>query len=225
MKHMPNKKVGASIEALTHRRDHTKYEWVMDPADCEVLSKWSKKSPFIKRDRLVKIYYELSSREQLDGDVVEMGVFEGHTISAMAEIFKNRKFYGFDTFKGIQGSSPHDSIDYDSAEWSVAKQKVDCPENVKLIQGDVLNGVELPKRIVLAHLDMDIYAPTLAGIRSIWPNLVQGGVIIFDDFGLPHYCGVWKAAYEFCDEMNIPRRCVRFCEFSTQGFLTKFTAT
>ena len=37
----------------------------------------------------------------------------------------------------------------------------------------------------LLHMDVDLYTPTKLALDSLWDSLVPGGIIIFDEYGLP----------------------------------------
>ena len=47
------------------------------------------------------------------------------------------------------------------------------------------------------HLDVDIYATTLRGLRYFAERLAPGGVIVIDDYGAPKCPGVDQAVHEF----------------------------
>ena len=55
-----------------------------------------------------------------------------------------------------------------------------------------------------AHLDVDLYAPTRASLEYFYPRLVDGGVIICDDYGAPLFPGAHRAWDEFCAAHDIP---------------------
>lgn len=62
-------------------------------------------------------------------------------------------------------------------------------DNIELIEGDINNTVpeyltEHPElRISLLHVDVDRYEPTVTIMDSLLPKVVDGGIIIFDDYG------------------------------------------
>lgn len=51
--------------------------------------------------------------------------------------------------------------------------------------------------IALAHIDVDIYRSVLDSCHFIYPRLVQGGFMIFDDYGFPSCPGARQAVDEF----------------------------
>jgi len=40
-------------------------------------------------------------------------------------------------------------------------------------------------RISLLHFDADLYRPTLIGLQHMWPLVVPGGIVLFDEYGIP----------------------------------------
>ena len=62
---------------------------------------------------------------------------------------------------------------------------------------------QLPEaRWCFVHLDVDLYEPTLACLNYFYPRLVDGGVIICDDYGAPLFPGAHRAWDEFLREMR-----------------------
>ncbi len=51
------------------------------------------------------------------------------------------------------------------------------------------------------HLDMDLYRPTLAGLRFFYPRLVAGGVMAVHDFFSSSFPNVKKAVCKFADSV------------------------
>jgi hypothetical protein len=39
-------------------------------------------------------------------------------------------------------------------------------------------------RISLLNLDLDLGAPTLGTLESLWPRVVQGGIVVFDEYAV-----------------------------------------
>lgn len=74
---------------------------------------------------------------------------------------------------------------------------------VILIKGDIEETIprfveEQPGlRICLIHFDCDMYVPTTVGLKYLWPLVVPGGVVLFDEYGLRPWEGESKAVDEF----------------------------
>ncbi|MBI4806796.1 MAG: class I SAM-dependent methyltransferase [Desulfovibrio sp.] len=74
---------------------------------------------------------------------------------------------------------------------------------VKLIKGDIETTV--PRfvednpglRICLLHFDCDMYLPTKTGLEHLWPLVVPGGVVLFDEYAIRPWEGESAAVDEF----------------------------
>ncbi|MCA4916759.1 MAG: macrocin-O-methyltransferase, partial [Phenylobacterium sp.] len=45
--------------------------------------------------------------------------------------------------------------------------------------------------------DCDLYAPTKAALEALWPKVSRGGVVLFDEYGIPDWPGETQAVDEF----------------------------
>jgi len=72
-------------------------------------------------------------------------------------------------------------------------------ENINFIIGSVEKSLllekNLPKKISVLRLDTDWYASTKIELEILYPRLVQGGVLIIDDYG--HWQGARRAVDEY----------------------------
>ena len=153
------------------------------------------------------------------------------TWSRLMEIFcpndRQRRVYGFDWFEGLkfnpQDGRPVESSHYVEGGWSAGaavdeiRQLVSIvnEDNIisksvrcKLIEGDVEETI--PKfldenpglRIALLHLDMDMYKPTKAALKYLYPRVINGGVVVFDEYGMIPWQGETNAADEYFAEIG-----------------------
>jgi hypothetical protein len=58
-------------------------------------------------------------------------------------------------------------------------------------------------RICLLHVDCDLYRPTKVALEHLWPRVVRGGVVIFDDYGIRPWEGETTAADEYFAEKSV----------------------
>lgn len=144
----------------------------------------------------------------LPGDVIECGVFKGGSLMQFAsfrellENEKSRKIIGFDAF----GNFPMDaSVESDKkfinhwneqfSEEFLSKEDIEESlrhkniANVELVEGDIMHTVEdyvrkHPEvRIALLHIDTDVYSPAKRSLEVLFPLVVRGGLVVFDDYG------------------------------------------
>jgi hypothetical protein len=55
-------------------------------------------------------------------------------------------------------------------------------QSVLLIKGLVQETMKIDQPVAFAHIDVDWYAPVMACLTQVFPNLVVGGSIILDDY-------------------------------------------
>ncbi len=156
---------------------------------------------------------------RLEGDFVECGVNTGILSLAICHYLDfntlDKRFYLFDTFSGI----PEDQPSYGESQENIRQKNryyADCYElaarnfapwpKAQLVRGkvpDTLNAVAIDKVCYLS-LDMNVAEPELAALAHFWPRLVQGAIVLIDDYGW-QTCEQQKAAIDtFAAGVNAP---------------------
>ncbi|MDD2048844.1 TylF/MycF/NovP-related O-methyltransferase [Pseudomonas putida] len=142
----------------------------------------------------------------------------------------SKKVYGFDSFEGLSDFNSKDGVavndlqaDKKSGGWSAEsvegeifaltrlfnEDNILARERSRLIKGRVQDtlGPFLEAtpglRINLLHFDLDLYEPTLYTLEKLWDLVVPGGVVVFDEYGLPPWGGEATAFDEFVKSRNI----------------------
>ena len=173
-----------------------------------------------KRFAKVLAHYELYKRTlDLEGDLVECGVFKGVSLSRFWILRhllgpEDRKILGFDVF----GKFPEGSYAPDvevrrrfvaaAGETGLTEDQVMAmlsnkgpTDHVELVSGDVTRTArryveEHPElRIALLNLDTDLYEPAKAVLEALFPRIVRGGILMVDNYGV--FPGETQAAREF----------------------------
>lgn len=130
------------------------------------------------------------------GAFVEIGVYKGGSAWHLAEIAKAQKrpLYLYDTFTGIPFQ---DAIDYhkvgDFGDTSFAMVRDAIPYATVIRGVFPATYVEMGP-IAFAHVDADQYQSIKDACERLGPNMVNGGVILFDDYG--YIEGATKAVNE-----------------------------
>lgn len=155
----------------------------------------------IKGPKLSRLLNELEDAPK--GDVVELGVYCGGSLIALAETAPDRLCFGFDTFTGLPEEAwsegePHGVGDFGDTSFEAVQAATSGLGNVILIQGLFPESTSgwIGSPIALAHVDFDFYESTKAAINWLLPRMVKGGVIVFDDYDWEHCPGVRKAIEE-----------------------------
>ena len=155
------------------------------------------------------------------GDIVECGVWRGGSIMAAAVALlacdsTTRQLYLYDTFNGMpepgaidvdcQGRPARDLLQQATPEGDMLRAR--CPladvkqllmqtrypwEKLIFIEGRVEETIprHLPDEIALLRLDTKWYESTYHELVHLYPRLVEGGILIVDDYG--HWQGAKKA--------------------------------
>lgn len=164
------------------------------------------------RDRIYTVVAatEYLEANGVEGAIVECGVWRGG--SAMAALYAliasgrvDREIFLYDTFAGMSapgvndGRQEHELFaryrnEHGSSNWCLATledvkanvARCDYPfSKVVFVQGKVEETIpaRIPDKIALLRLDTDWYESTLHELNHLYPRLVEGGVLIIDDYG------------------------------------------
>lgn len=179
-------------------------------------------------ERITELYNSLEyiRTNNIDGDIVECGVWKGGNIIGIIEYLKyhnivDKNVWLYDTFEGMTTPEEID-VDLNNNKASTILSSVLCysPLNevkqnlsksefdsnkLKFIVGDVSETLLIesnkPNKISLLRLDTDWYKSTKDELIHLYPKLVNDGVLIVDDYG--HWKGSKTATDEFFEENNI----------------------
>ena len=96
-------------------------------------------------------------------------------------------------------------------------------EYLHYIKGDILETLKInnniPSKIAILRLDTDWYESSKFELEKLYPNVVENGVIIFDDYYL--WNGQQKATNEYLEENNIDKKIIRNKERQQIGQIFK----
>ena len=192
----------------------------------DIIKKFSKytMTSNVKIFSLIKAF-EYVNKFKISGDFVECGVYTGGNIMILKKLIKknrlNRKIYAYDTFEGMTAPTSYDvKIDGTIAKKKFKKNWASCSlnkvkqnfketklntQNIKFIKGKVEDTLRLkknlPKKISILRLDTDFYESTKSELQKLYPLLVEGGVLIIDDYG--SWLGSKKATDEYFSNKKI----------------------
>jgi hypothetical protein len=148
----------------------------------------------------------------LEGGAAEIGTYQGGSAYFIAASFAARLGHEvplevIDTFAGHPPGklSGHDSpVHADETKFAATSYEsvveyLGAFEQVTVRQGDFSTiAPELPEqRYRLVHVDVDLYVPALECLNYFGPRLVQGGIVVLDDYGKPTCPGIRRAAEEY----------------------------
>ncbi|PIQ95533.1 MAG: hypothetical protein COV67_14415 [Nitrospinae bacterium CG11_big_fil_rev_8_21_14_0_20_56_8] len=140
-------------------------------------------------------YQYLKQTASLEGDVAEFGVFQGGCSYFLATLLRHmgldekKRLWLFDTFQGIPDQSPLDHAEKESfsaREVGRVRELFGGFPNVELVAGDVCEtvGKSGMDRLALAHIDCDQHRPTRFLCETLYPRMVRGGILMFQNYSL-----------------------------------------
>jgi hypothetical protein len=137
-----------------------------------------------------------------DGLHAEFGVYKGDSINRLARLRPHQVFYGFDSFEGLPESW---TLGARTGAFSLGGRLPAVRDNVVLVKGFFEQTLEQfvstsgNKAVAFVHVDCDLYSATKTVLDRLAPLLVEGTVIVFDEyFNYPGWQqGEHKAFVEF----------------------------
>jgi O-methyltransferase len=154
------------------------------------------------------------SRKLRGGALIEVGVWRGGSGALIAHKAKNvgikEPVYLCDTFSGVVKAGTEDLTFYKGGEHAdtsreVVRQLVQDRlglDNVIILSGifpDESAHLIADLQFRFCHIDVDTYQSAKDVVEWIWPKMVRGGIIIFDDYGFKYCEGVTKYVEELRD--------------------------
>jgi hypothetical protein len=145
----------------------------------------------------------------IEGDLIETGIWRGGTVIFMRGILKaygitDRTVWAADSFEGLPRPDPGKySADKDDKLYSFDELRVSLEtvkenfkkyglldDQVQFLKGwfkDTLPAAPI-RKLALLRLDGDMYESTMDALTHLYPKLSSGGYIIIDDWGVIEAC-------------------------------------
>lgn len=130
---------------------------------------------------------------EVEGDFVEIGVNYGLLSRSICEHVKfgdlDRKFFLVDPWGNASGARAEFGGDYDASAFEVVKLNFKDFRNVVLVRGSAPEALQQidSKKIAYVALDVNDGRMERQSLEILWPRIVKGGVVYFDDIGWAHY--------------------------------------
>jgi O-methyltransferase len=157
-------------------------------------------------ERGYMIYSLARYAKGLFGDFAESGVYRGGSALLLSQTLHDtrKKLYLFDSFQGLPRPDLNHDPFFQQGEYAAALDSVkdtlrDFRHITEFRQGwipDSFAGLE-DKVYAFAHIDLDLYQPTLDASRYFYPRLTPGGVMLFDEYGFSSAHGEEVAVDQF----------------------------
>ena len=159
--------------------------------------------------------YFLSNIE-MKGDVLECGVFKGFSSLLLIELEKLlnnhviNNYFLVDSFEGLseilEEDKPKNKNVFRNQQGNLKANFEDVEkcffeyQNVNILKGwipNIFNVLDENNKYKFIHIDVDLYQPTLDTLNFFYDKVVEGGIIITDDYETPLFPGNKKAWQKF----------------------------
>lgn len=185
----------------------------------------------ISPDRLTYICeYIPEYIKDIEGDIVEIGVYKGGSLARIADLFPKRTIFGIDSFEGLpeisieDDGTNHEAGDFKDVNFNEMRQWFsENKKNVILIKGMFPNNGTLTRlkkrKLAFIHVDVDLYKGVLDCCIHLYPKLSAGGIMIFDDYGFEQCPGAKKAVdryfsdKKYCIKRELPTKQFFVCNY------------
>lgn len=130
-------------------------------------------------------------RENVGGAFAEVGVYRGDTSRFLQRCAPERRLFLFDTFEGFpvpdrEPENANDSRFQDTSE-ELVRRALGGSDRVIIRKGrfpETAAGLE-NERFAFVLLDLDVFAPTQAGLEFFYPRLAPGAYVFVHDYNSP----------------------------------------
>lgn len=154
-------------------------------------------------------------RKNVDGNVAEIGVFQGTFSKMINAKFPDKKLYLFDTFESFdsdefsdeleQGRCPDNFLDgFKNTSVEKVIAIMEYPDSCIVRKGlfpDTAVGLE-DERYAFVSIDVDFEKSILEGLRYFYPRLNRGGTVFVHDYNNRFLEGVKKAVEIYEQEIG-----------------------
>jgi O-methyltransferase len=160
-----------------------------------------KNNTLVDRYRCYELWQLVGEMTKIEnGDLIEIGTWRGGTGALIGRKCQIERIPGVlylcDTFAGVVKAGPLDATYFGGEHADTTKQAVlDLIDSlgldrVRILQGTFPDESAAPladARFRFCHIDVDVYESAKEIVDWIWPRLVPGGIIVYDDYGF-HCC-------------------------------------
>lgn len=147
-------------------------------------------------ERLYELWTLVEQIKNLDGHIIEIGTWKGGSGAIIASQLKkynpNNTVYLCDTFDGVVKTGKKDTVYKDGARKASKEtvhhllQRLNL-SNTKVLAGifpeETSHNIDQNDLFKLCHIDVDVYQSAKDIMDWVWPKIIVGGIVIFDDYG------------------------------------------
>jgi O-methyltransferase len=203
--------------------------WLDDQNFQQILESVSKNT-LVDTYRLWELYQISHQLREVDGDVLEVGVWRGGSGALIADVIanQNKTIYLADTFMGVVLAGESDSVYIGGEHKDTSVEMVDEVfmrmglTNYKKLIGEFpkeTSNEMISTNLSMVHIDVDVYSSAKGVWEWIQPYLGPRSIVVFDDYGFISCSGVTKfvneikedSSYHFVHNLNGHAIFIKIC--------------
>lgn len=153
----------------------------------------------------------LKLADRLPGDTAECGVYEGASSWFICDHFRNsgKVHHAFDSFEGLSKPAVADGRYWRAGNLNTSEERARATLadfDVRYYKGWIPERFSEVKtrEFSFVHIDVDLYEPTKSSLEFFYPRMVQGGIIVCDDYGFITCPGALRAMQDFMTDRPEP---------------------
>lgn len=157
-------------------------------------------------DRILNLI-KYSNAAAKGGYICEMGVYQGGSLEVLAKFNPGIDILAVDSFEGVARETEHDfhrEGDFGGVDYhALAGFFKTMYPTVRFIKGFIPKTFEFfdeNTRFSFVHVDLDMYDAVRHACDFIFPRVLTGGMILFDDYKVRSTPGATKAIDEFFED-------------------------
>jgi len=161
----------------------------------------------VSEDRCKALFDLAQKANNLEGDIAEIGVYKGGTAKLLALTCTSKDVCLFDTFQGMPPKDDpsidmHKEGDFNDTSLEAVQSALSDCENVKFYQGTFPDTIDetISEKFSLVHSDVDLYQCNIDVLEYFYPRMVDGGIIVFDDYEWKGCPGIKKSLDKFLSD-------------------------
>ena len=201
-------KLGGDVQNIPDRELYTpRFSPWLGSGDFKQQNELAQLHTMVSRECCYILYTLAQQSLHLNGELWECGVYKGGTATLLAETVAKNGYRCvlrlFDTFEGMPATDSqkdlHSQGDFGDTSLKKVKDRVGSEEMVSIHKGFIPQTfTDFEDSIIaFAHIDVDIFKSVWDCCEFIYPKMLAGGFMIFNDYGFPSYPGARQAIDEY----------------------------
>lgn len=170
------------------------------------MTEFSKLPTLLDTERICNLikYSKRAARVDDTSSFCEFGVYKGGSLEILALFNPGKSIFGVDSFEGLPAPTEkdfHSEGEFgDVDRMAITGYFKTLYPNVRILKGfspAVFSFFDQHSKFSFVHVDVDMYSSVMDACDFFYPRMVNGGIIIYDDYGFTSTPGSRDAIDEF----------------------------